>query len=215
MIKFTINGKPINYPSKWEDLTFGQYLEVMDLKNDSIKMVSIFSGLDYEYLKDATIVNLEALLEASNFVLTKPEWDTYYPQIGPYKLPPNKDGKFDIRFESMGQFEDARATMLKANGVNEHTKAYGRYVAIYLQKIRDGKYQPNKVKEMEEEVLTFPAFQVISLGQFFFLKLYLLSSGTTKTSLPIFQSPKKSKRASKTSNANLAYIPPSTKSPKP
>jgi hypothetical protein len=204
MIKFKINEKTINYPTQWEDLTFGQYLQIFHLKGDTIQMVSILSGLDYEYLKTATIIGLESLLEASKFILVTPKFETYYGQIGPYLLPANRKGQFDIRFESMGQFEDMRAAMTKPKDIIEHTTSYGRYVAIYLQKIKDGSYSPNKVEAMEEEVKNYKACEVIAVGQFFFLKLYHLSSGTSETSPPTNPSPKKSKPALTTSKRNSA-----------
>jgi len=213
MIKFKINKSSINYPSQWEDLTFTQYIQVMKLTNDTTLMISILSGLDYEYLKSATIVGLESFLEASHFLTEPPKFDTYYPQVGLYKLPANRKGQFDIRFESMGQFEDMRAAMNKVDGdIIKHTEAYGRYVAIYLQKIKDGTYDPNKVPEMEEEVKIMPACEVIATGQFFFLKLYSLSSGTKKISPHTPQSQKKSKPVLTTSKRNLASTRRSTKS---
>jgi len=212
MIKFKINDRTINYPSQWEDLTFGQYLQYFNLKGDSIQLVSILSGLDYEYLKGAVIVGLESLLEASKFTLTTPKFETYYPQVGKYKLPANRKGQFDIRFESMGQFEDMRAQMMKKMDIQEHTAAYGRYVAIYLQKIRDGQYDPAKVEEVQEEVQTFPACEVIAVGQFFFLKLYSLSTGTAKTSLNTPPTPTKSKQDLTNSKRNSASMRRSMKS---
>ena len=211
MIKFKINGSEINYPSAWEDLTFNQYLQILQLKGDSIQLVSILSGLDYEYLKSATIIGLESLLEASRFIQTKVEFEDYYPTIGPYTLPTNRKGQFDVRFESMGQFEDMRASMAKTTE-SGFTEAYARYVAIYLQKIRDKEYDPNKVPEVEEEVKTYRACEVIAMGQFFFLKLYLLSNGTERTSPTTPPSPKKSKPGLTTSKRNSASTRRSTKS---
>lgn len=211
MIKFKINGSEINYPSAWEDLTFNQYCQILKLKDDSIQLVSILSGMDYEYLKKAVIIGLESLLEASRFIKNEPKFDTYYPKIGSYNIPANRKGQFDVRFESLGQFEDVRAAITKEG---DFADKYVRYVAIYLQKIRDGAYDPNKVPEMEEEVRTYRACEVIAMGQFFFLKLYLLSSGIKETSPPTPLSRKKSKRVLTTSKRNSASTSPSTKSRK-
>jgi hypothetical protein len=211
MIKFKINGKSINYPSAWEDLTFNQFLQILQLKGDSIQLVSILSGLDYEYLKKATIIGLESLLEAARFIQSKAKFELYYPQIGPYKLPANRKGQFDIRFESMGQFEDMRAAMTKANEIGL-TQSYARYVAIYLQKIRDKEYDPSKVEEVEEEVKTYRACEVIAMGQFFFLKLYLLSTGIKEISPLTPPSPKKSKQVLMTSKQSSPSMRPSTRS---
>jgi len=118
----------------------------------------------------------------------------------------------DVTIESLGQFEDMRNAMMKKMDIQEHTAAYARYVAIYLQKIRDGHYDPAKVEEVQEEVKSFPACEVIAVGQFFFLKLYSLSTGTAKTSQIIPPTPTKSKQDLTTSKRNSASMRPSTKS---
>lgn len=201
MIKFKINGSDIQVASSWDDLTFAQYLEILKPDNDMTSVICILTGFDRDYLNSAKIISLESLIAAANFLTQPPKYEPYYPQVGPYKLPyNNKEKQFDIRLESLGQFEDMRSAMAKIDGdIIRHTKAYGRYVAIYLQKIIDGEYKPSRVPEVEQEVQSYKACEVIALGQFFFLKLLLLSSGTQKTSPLTNQNQKKSKSDSTTS----------------
>lgn len=206
MINFKINGKSVLIPTSWEDLTYSQYLEIFNLKDDVLQLVSILSGTDYEILKTATISGLDKLLEAISFINTPPEFPGYVSECGPYKIPSNKEGKFNIQYESLGQFEDARQAISKTEpGALALTKAYGKIVSIYLQKIKDGKYNPSEVPAMEEEINNYPAYQIITLGGFFFLKLRSLLSGTVKTSPPIPQTPKKSKRGSTGSSRNSVH----------
>lgn len=200
MIKFKINGSDIQVPSSWDDLTFSQYLEVLKPDNDTTSILAMLTGFDRDYLNSAKIIGLESLIAAANFLTQPPKYEPYYSQVGPHKLPSNKGKEFDIRFESLAQFEDMRAYTRTIEGdVIKHTKAYGRYVAIYLQKIIDGEYKPSRVPEVEQEVQSYKACEVIALGQFFFLKLLLLSSGTPKTSLHTNQNQKNSKSDSTTS----------------
>lgn len=207
MITFKLNNQQLQIPTSWEEVTFAQYLQIFDLDNDVIKLVSVFTNKDYEYVKKAIFVNLDKLLESLSFLNTPHEIPTYSPTCGPYTLPANNKGQFNIQYESLGQFEDARQAMNKVAGksMQEHTKAYGKYVAIYLQKIRDGEYDPQKVDAMEVEVQNFPALQVCSLGQFFFVKLKTLLNGTRKTSPPTPQSRKKSKRVLKPSKRSSGH----------
>lgn len=203
MIQFKINGKKVPMPSKWEELTFNQYLQILNIPDDLLKLVSILSGLNYENIKESTVLGLESVIQAISFLNTPPQIEGYTPRVGPYSLPATKDGKFDIQFESLAQFEDMRGIMkvlpFKDNkyDITALTKAYARFVAIYLQKIRDSKYDPEKAKAMVSEVEEMPALEVICAGSFFFLKLMSLSSGTQKASHPTNQTPKKSKQASK------------------
>jgi hypothetical protein len=207
MITFKINNQSLQIPTSWNEVTFAQYLQIFDLKDDVVKLVSVFTNQDYEKLKKTTIVGLDKLLEALSFLNTPHEIPTYSPTCGPYTLPANNKGQFNIQYESLGQFEDARQAMNKVAGksMQEHTKAYGKYVAIYLQKIRDGEYDFNKIESMEVEVQNFPALQVCSLGQFFFVKLKTLLNGTRKTSPPTPRSRKKSKRVLKPSKRSSGH----------
>lgn len=195
MIQFKLNGKSIPIPTSWGDVTFSQYLQVFDLKDDVIQLVSIFTRLEYDQLKTSTILGLDKLLEAISFINTQPVFPDYVSECGPYSIPGNSKGQFNIQYESLGQFEDARKVMNGLNGnIKAHTEAYGKYVAIYLQKIRDKEYNPNKVEEMERELQNYPAYQVITLGSFFFVKLRILFGGIVKTSPPTPRKRKKSKR---------------------
>lgn len=211
MIKFKINGTDIQVASSWDDLTFAQYLEILKPENDMTSYISILTGLDREYLNEAKVIGLELLIQTANFLTQPPKYELYYPQVGPHKLPSTKGKEFDIRFESLAQFEDMRAFTRTIDGdVIKHTKAYGRYVAIYLQKIIDGEYKPARVPEIEKEIQSYKACEVIAVGQFFFLKLLLLSTGTQKTSLHTSPSPKNLKSASMTSKRNSVRTQSST-----
>lgn len=197
MIQFKLNGKKLQVASSWYDLTFDQYLKVFELKDDILQAVSLASGIDYEILKTSKIEGVESVIQAVSF-LTKPaKFEGIVDKCGPYKLP--KD--FNIQFESLGQFEDMRQIMKVVDFKNPKDVAlsYQKYVAIYLQAIRDGEYDPVKAIEMQEEVGKYPAHQVVVLGSFFLLKLTSLLNGTTKTSQSTPQSQKKSKQVSKSS----------------
>lgn len=200
MIKFKINGASKDIPTSWNDVTFKQYLEIFNVKDDILQLVSIFSGTDYEILKTAQIIGVEKLLEAISFANEQIKFPDYVDHCGPYRIAANSKGQFNIQYESLGQFEDARKIMNGLNGsIKLHTEAYGKYVAIYLQKIKDGTYDPQKVEDMENELQNYPAFQVITLGSFFFVKLRILFGGIPRTSPATPPTRKKSKRVLKPS----------------
>ena len=205
MIHFKVNDKKVSIPSRWEDVTFNQYLEIINGKHDLLQLVCILSGADYEQFKESTIIGLENVIQALSFLNTPPEVEGYTPKVGPYSLPGTKDGKFDIQFESLAQFEDMRMVIKDLPFKEDKydiialTKAYSNFVAIYLQKIRDGKYDPDKAQAMIPEVEEMPALEVICAGSFFFLKLLSLLNGIQSPSRPTNQTPKKLKPVSKSS----------------
>jgi hypothetical protein len=201
--QFTINGKPIEITDSWAKTTFGQYLRIMKLNNDTIELLSIITGLEYEYLKKAKITGMEKLLVASGFINTVPYIPTEAKKIGPFKLPLNSSGIFDIQFESLAQFEDMRLLMGKSDLKDPYqlTESYAKYCALYVQKLRDGEYDADKALAMLPEIMTYPAFDVISAGSFFFVRLWSLLNGTQPTSRNTTQTQtmstgKRSKRSS-------------------
>lgn len=215
MITFKLNGKKIKIPSAWSDLTFRQYLQIFNLSDDYLQLLSLLSGLDYETVKKSIIIGLDSLIEAMSFVNTPFTIPEYSNTLGKYKLPVNSKGHFNVQFESLAQFEDMRAVVksLPGNDLKAHTEAYARYAAIYLQKIRDGEYDPEKAKAMVEEVMEMPALEVLSAGSFFYVKLMSLLNGTTKTLPNTPLSQKKSKPASKRSRKPSARSRRSRKRP--
>lgn len=203
MIPFKLNGKQIQIPSSWYDLTFDQHVKIMEGKHNSYeKLISLFTGIPEDTIKKADeagkLIGIDQILVALNFLKTPAKFDSVTTEIGPFKLPLNHKKEFNIQFESLAQFEDMRARMIKVpdNNAIELVKAYPSYIAIYLQKIRDGKYSNDRAKAMEAEIWRYPAHQVITLGSFFLIKLLNLLTGIPATSPTTNQSQKKSKRAS-------------------
>lgn len=218
MIKIVINKKPIQFPTCWDDLTFKQYLATFHVERQ-VQAISLFTGIDEDILKKAQIPGVDVLVEATKFIWSAPNFKDKYEKIGPYPWPVNKKGIFDIQIESLGQFEDMRLIMnqkieeaVETERVIRFVEKYPKYIAIYLQKIRDKEYDHNKAMEMAEEIMSYPAGEVVTLGSFFILRLRSLLPGTgvaSQTSPPIR---KKSKAASKTSKKGLGRMPQSRKS---
>jgi hypothetical protein len=198
MIKFKLNGKTIQVATSWDELTFSQYLRVLQFKDDYLEVVSCLAGIDYEILKTSTINGLESIISSSSFMNTPPVFPGYVENVGPYKLP-GGNGKFNIQMESLAQIEDMRAILKTCKDVQTITEAFPKFVAIYVQKIRDGEYSYSKAMDMEKEIQSMPAKEVIVTGSFFYVKLRSLLNGTAVTSPPTPQIPKKSKRVLKRS----------------
>lgn len=179
--QFTINGKPVQITDSWDKCTFSQYLAIMKMQDEK-ELLSIITGIPYEDIKNAKISGLEKLLHAAGFINTIPDIPKTPKKVGPFKLPLNSKGIFDVQFESLAQFEDMRMIMGKTDLKNpyELTKSYGIYCAIYLQKMRDKEYDGDNAMSMVPEIMEYPALEVISAGSFFLSKLLSLLIGTLK-----------------------------------
>lgn len=196
MIQFTLNGKQVSIKTSWDELTFSQYCQILKSGSDRYRVISILSGLDYEILKDAIIIGVDQVIMAASFVNKVPKIPESTERCGKYPIP--KD--FNIQFESLAQFEDMRKVMLvSSSDLIKLTESYSTYVAIYLQKLRDGEYDYSKALEMIPEVEQMPAMEVLCLGNFFTVKVLTLLNGTANNSRHTNQTPKKSKRATTSS----------------
>jgi hypothetical protein len=206
MIPFKLNGKNLKIASSWLDPTFDQYVKIMENKGGTADMLSIFTGLTVETINKAEIIGLEMVIEALSFLKKPYQFDKATPNVGPYKLPLPSKGEFNIQFETLAQFEDMRAAMIKTpdNDIVELVKSYAKFVAIYVQKIRDGEYNYDKAIAMIPEIYTLPAHEVITTGSFFFVKLLTLLTGTAPTSPKATTSQKKKKQATRSSKKSLA-----------
>lgn len=214
MIPFTLGNKKIKVASSWDDLTFNQYMSILNGPLDTIKAISICSGIKEEDLRKAkVIVGLEDLINAIKFLSTPPKFDGNPIQIGKYKLPLDSKGEFNPQFKRLDQYEDMRKAMVFTDkGIVSVTEAYATYCAIYLQEIRDGDYSFDKAKAMVSEVKEMPAKEVIAAGSFFLIKLWSLQTGIIPTSPNTTRNRKKSKPVSKTSKRNSGRTPRSRKS---
>ncbi len=206
MIQFKLNGKKIQVASSWDDLTFTQYYESFNLEGDLFKTVSLCSGIDYETLKKSNIEGIESIISAIQFIRVPHKWETPVLKCGPYDLPINNKGQFNIQYESLAQFEDSRAILSKLGsaivGKNPVEQAkimaasYPDVISIYLQKIRDKDYSINKAQAMIPEIWKMNAREVVTLGSFFMIKLSRLLAGIPDSSQTTPQSQKKSKLVS-------------------
>lgn len=185
----TLNGKPIKITDSWDATNFAQYLRILKLKDDKIELISILTGLEYDYLKKAKITGFDKLLYKSQFINTPAIFPEKPTHIGKYKLPLNSLGVFDPQFESLAQFEDMRKLMPVQKDTDSdldklynHTEAYATYCALYVQKLRDGEYDGDEALKMIPEIMLMPASHIITAGSFFFIKLLSLLYGTTPNS---------------------------------
>lgn len=194
MIHFKLGKKNLQVPSSWEDITFAQYLSILQGPKNTAELLSVFTGIPSETLKKANIFGLDEVLMAIKFAYKPMETPGKTTNVGPFTWPDK-----EIQFETLAQFEDMRSIMAKApKDTPGFVAQYPMYCAIYLQKIKDGEYSFDKAKEMANEIELYPAVEVISLASFFLVKLLSLTIGISPNSHPANQNQKKSKSDMKT-----------------
>jgi hypothetical protein len=161
-----------------------RYLKEIKETDDSLKIICLLASVDYEILKNATVKGADNIIRCLSFLSNAPKFDGVTDHIGPYKLPINHKGQFDIQFESLGQFEDMRGIVksIPQGNAIELLEAYPKFCALYLQKIRDGEYNYGNAMEMVNEVRSYPLSDILIAGSFFLLSSTNSPIGTRTSS---------------------------------
>lgn len=169
MITFKINGAKHNIPTTWSDVTYEQYIYHI-IPRTFAETISCFSGIPRGTIETSKIKGLEMISLAIAFMTLTPKFELT-PMVGKYVLPQ------DITFESVGQFEDLRSLIKRLPKKTmdqfeyEDWETYSELcleaASIYVQKVRDGKYDYRKVAGIKEELRSAPCTEVIGSGTFF------------------------------------------------
>jgi hypothetical protein len=193
MIPFKLNGAPLQIASQWEDVSLSQYLELFDLKKESLsKLISIFTGVDEQTISKAKIKGLERIAISLGFLNSPMQFkDRPMPaSLLGVKMPT------DITLEHLGPYEDMMVKVKEDLKFDQEGKlkasaeCKATYCAIYAQYVRDKEYDSEKVKALIPEVMKAPAIDVLQLGSFFltrllFSKIAMISnSPTTRRTKP-------------------------------
>lgn len=193
MITLKISGTKYKIPTEWDDVTYSQYVALIDTNNSLPEYISLFTGIPLETLLKAELKNLETISIALSFLTVPPKMESEPTgMVGPYALPK------DITVSSLGQFEDLR-NLLKKLPKSLETKEEQKQVAelyleacaIYAQKIIHGEYDPERVPKVKEELKSYSCIEVLQTGGFFLSKPLNISQNTKTRSLSIRQRLKK------------------------
>lgn len=180
-VTILINSKPQerNIPVCWEDVLFWQFLLLEKCGQDIIKVLSLFTGVDYETLRQAKIINLEQVIAVLGFLNTK-LIPTVPKTILKYPVPSN------LEIEQVQQYIDLKNYIIEANKLTptEQLEKYALYCAVYACAAPNayGKYSWEHAEKMQAEFLNAPCTEVMGIGNFTLLKLAGLNLATGKTS---------------------------------
>jgi hypothetical protein len=188
MIPIRINGVKHEIPTAWSDLTYSQYITLITLPQSLLHQIHLFTGIPLETLQSAELKNLEKIAIALSFINLSPKAEEGPRDIGKYFVPK------DVTIESLGQFEDLRALIHKRPtdlSTIENNLLWCdlclEACSIYVQKLKDGKYDSSKVSGVKEELKSYLAMPIIQTGSFFFGKLLSTLTGTTNRSRSLSQ----------------------------
>lgn len=193
-ITITINGKPEcrELPTSWPQVTFGQFIELVDCLDDPCKVLSVFTGIGPDVIRNSQIQNLETIIAVLSFLNGQPP--TVIPKaILGYPVPT------DLGLETIAQFEDLKNELKTVNAetpVKEQFLKYPLYVATYCIK----PYSWQEAEKLAPKFLNAPASEVLAIGNFTLMKLIGLKIGTE------IKAPKAATRMKKLKLAMIGFL---------
>jgi hypothetical protein len=178
------------FPTRWDEVPFHQFLDIDDCGDDYVKLFALFTGLEEEVVRKASIEKLDDVIEMLGFLKTKVP--TPLPKtICGYTIPK------DLGFETVGQFSDLREDLKNSNNLTprQTIEKYTLYCAIYACKEKFGEYDWKKAESMRDEFMNAPVTEVLAVGNFTLLKLIALKNNTRPNFQPRHTLRTKLKRA--------------------
>jgi hypothetical protein len=157
--------KPI--PVSWDQVTFGQFLKLGECGSDRIKVLSLFTGIDYETLKKSKIIGLDRALAALLFLEKAPEPRVPKEILG-YPVPEN------LEFEQVQMYLDLKTYLEESKGKTpeEQLAQYTLYCAVYaVPHWKQGQYSWEFTEKLAPLFLNAPCTEVMGIGNFTLAKL--------------------------------------------
>jgi hypothetical protein len=169
---FIINGKETkkDVPVQWADVSFQAFLHLEKCGDDIIKVISFFTGIEYDILLKCKIPMFDDLVSKLKFLNEKIEPVVPKSCLG-YTIPK------DLEYESVGQYKDLKDYVKEAVQLipSEQFSKYTTYCAVYACKAKHGDYDFQKAEAMADEFLNAPCPEVIGIGNFTLLRLTALT----------------------------------------
>lgn len=160
-------------PTSWGQVTFEQYLKLLEAKDDIIKILSVFLGLDEDMVRKAQIKNIAAVTACLHFV-TKPITYLTPSKILNYRIAPNLDT------ESIAQYADLQTICAGfiENDLKHNYSLFPLIVATYAV----NPYDFREAEKIKDEFLKAPCTEVLAVGNFTLVRLHALNIGIVPTS---------------------------------
>lgn len=156
-------------PTSWDQVTFKEFLALDSCGQDIVKVIALFTGIDYEQLKVAKIKNMDTVIATLGFLNKpiEPVDPLSIKTILGYPLPK------DLEFEQVQMYLDLKNYVSEAQKLTpvEQLERYTLYVAVYTCSHWKGNYDWKYAEELAPVFLKAPAVEVLALGNFTLLRL--------------------------------------------
>lgn len=173
MIRATINGRRIDIPSGWHEMDTETYQRIKSIEEPTL--ISLFSavvGFDYQAVAESSDSDLEfAMYQVTSYIVNT-AGEEYFRKADPPQF-------FQIGGKRVEVEKNLEAMTIEQNLVIRQRltnlkfleQAISFAIAAYLQPKVDGKFDINRAKELEKDVLRMPIEDTFPVGFFLLSRL--------------------------------------------
>lgn len=156
----------VNIPTSWGDVTYKQFLRIVNKPPDGFEIYAILLGLTVEQVKKFSIESMNRIVAMCEFLNTP---------LNMEGIDPDKtitiDGviytyKKDIGHEAIGVYEDWKAELKTRENATQYD-LIPMTLAHFLRPVGE-QYNYQLVEERSELFMNLPCTKAIALGNFFF-----------------------------------------------
>jgi hypothetical protein len=176
-------------PLSYDQVSFGNFINLDRCGTDKVKVMSLFWRLDYETLCKAKIKNMDEVISKLAFLdrrhpllhptqeqpLTPELIRQYIPkELYGYPLPTN------LEWEETQQYIDLKTYVSESKDLTpiQQLERYTIYCAVYAVKHLKGKYSWEEAEKLAPVFLNAPCTEVMAIGNFTLLRLIGLNLNT-------------------------------------
>lgn len=165
-----INGSSVskNIPTAWHEVTWDQFVELSKCMDDHVKIISVFTGIDVETLKKASIKNYDVLLSCLSFL--NKEMNLIMPSTILYlKVPAN------IEEEAAARYGDIQEILQKfTEDKIDNIEHYPLIVSTY---VTPSPYDWKEAEKLSERLKEAPCVEVMAIANFTLARLVASKNG--------------------------------------
>lgn len=172
MLKYKFNGVEKRLPTRWEELSFKEYVSVIGATRNNVQMLSIILGEPIERIAEAKFDGLDTVIFAMSF-LCKPI------EINPYPTSLGSLYHFDqVNLYYPEQIDRLNELVIEncQKELPEQAKGFALYAAVYLQAL-DQVFDFEKAVYLSEQIMIYPCTEVLSIGSAALMRAMAAQSG--------------------------------------
>ena len=126
MIKAKINGRKVEIETSWEEMNWGKFLQLVEVKDDYQSVLAILLQEPIENIRKAKFEGLDRVITSLKYLQEPAKIYEQPVKLGEYVFPQ------DLTMETVEQFECLRKYIKETQGKTrrEQPEALGMYAAI-------------------------------------------------------------------------------------